>query len=46
MGGKTRTTTGPSKAALMQAVPGLRTTIELLPTQVEAYLDTPEDSTP
>jgi len=37
---------GEVEAALMQAVPGLRTTIELLPTQVEAYLDTPEDSTP
>lgn len=30
---------GEVEAALMQAVPGLRTTIELLPTQVEAYLD-------
>lgn len=33
---------GEVEAALMQAVPGLRTTIELLPTQVEAYLDEPD----
>lgn len=33
---------GEVEAALMHAVPGLRTTIELLPTQVEAYLDDPD----
>lgn len=37
---------GEVEAALMQAVPGLRTTIELLPTQVEAYLDEPENPRP
>ena len=30
--------------ALMAAVPGLRTTIELLPTNVEAYVDAPADA--
>jgi len=37
---------GEVESALMQAVPGLRTTIELLPTQVEAYLDEPENPRP
>lgn len=35
---------GKVEHALMQAVPGLRTTIELLPSNVEAYLD-PSDTT-
>lgn len=37
---------GQVEAALMQAVPGLRTTIELLPTHVEAYLDSASTTTP
>ncbi|RYF25047.1 MAG: cation transporter, partial [Comamonadaceae bacterium] len=35
---------GQVEAALMQAVPGLRATIELLPTQVEAYRDEPDET--
>lgn len=34
---------GAVEAALMQAVPGLRVTIELLPLEVEAFLDEPGD---
>ena len=33
----------PVERALMEAVPGLRATIELLPTDVEAHFDDPKD---
>ena len=33
-----------SKAAYHDAVPGLRATIELLPTDVEAHIDDPKDA--
>ena len=36
---------GQVERALMDAVPGLRTTIELLPSDVEAYLDPTEEKT-
>ncbi|MBY0408862.1 MAG: cation diffusion facilitator family transporter, partial [Burkholderiaceae bacterium] len=35
---------GQVERALMQAVPGLRATIELLPTDVEAHFDDPRDN--
>ena len=39
-----RPVTGPvPNRALMAAVPGLRATIELLPTDVEAHFDDPKD---
>ena len=34
---------GEVERALMAAVPGLRATIELLPTDVEAHIDDPAD---